>query len=74
MKSNSDPTEKFFCRTLLKKFIAHETVDHIRCHNLTLELPLTYRKFHNTKTVLLEVHTDILINMNNQQTCLNCFS
>ena len=58
-----------------EKVVAEQMASHIMAYGLFLKLQSAYWRFHSTKTALLRVRNDILLNMNRRhvtlQVCLN---
>ena len=56
-----------FSGKLIEHTVADQIISHIDLHNLIEEKQSAYRKFHSTETTFLNVKTDIIKVMDNQE-------
>ena len=54
-----------FVSKLTQKAVAKQITEHVSTHGLFPSIQSAYRKYHSTKTALLKVKNDLLLNMNN---------
>ena len=74
IKMNFRPVSNLqFLSKLTKKAVAQQTVSYVITHGLLPVLQSAYRLLHSTETALLQLHNDILLNMNKQQVTLLVF-
>ena len=62
-----------FLSKLTEKAVAQQAVSYVITHGLLPVLQSAYRLLHSTETALLQLHNDILLNMNKQQVTLLVF-
>ena len=77
-KKGMDVVFKSFCPVsnlsyiskLVERFAADQLVDHVTHNILSEKFQSAYRASHSTETALTRVRNDILLNVDNQSTCL----
>ena len=57
----------FFFSKVLEKLVANRLHEHIYKHHLSNDLQSAYKRFHSTKTAFLQIHNDIVDNMDNDK-------